>query len=134
MTSHIRLGKATEYFRSRNISQPVGRRGAVPLNFSRITELEYRDILQANGYSERYIEREISQLRKYRTALETAGVLGARRKLARKQEAEADPILSEYMQAATRRKERIKGRETTDEETKARGSPNLGGYSGRSRY
>ncbi len=130
-----RLGKATEFFRQRNIGQSTGAKAVgSAFDFSRLSELEYRTILKDGGYSESYIDHEMEQLRRYRNALETSGVSGARRKLARKQEAEADPTLAQYIQAAERRKDRLKERGITNEETEERGDEaNLGGYSGRSR-
>ncbi len=110
----LSLGKATEFFRSWAINRHgVNKPGTPGVNWSAISDLEYLTILEDGGYSQSYIDTELENLRKYRQALNTEGVRGARRRLLQTQEAEADPILENYMAADKRRRSR---KQTTKEQ------------------
>lgn len=86
--------------------QQVGNQPIHKVNFSTLTEDQYRETLIEQGASDHMIEKELEVLRQYKERIDTANVRKVREKLKAKREATARNDLAEYFEVSDRMKKR----------------------------
>ncbi len=123
MPSQIRplaLGRVTAYLQANRAAlfgKASQRRPMEGLDFTRMTEVEYRANLEAENVGPSAIEREIGILKEYQSRIDTESVRDARKRLVLKRTEAAEEHLGEYLAAGRDVKKRRGQKEITQHAT-----------------
>lgn len=105
----LALGKVTAYLEAGRAAMysKANKRGPMEgIDFTRMTEVEYREKLEEEHVNPLSIERELVMLRAYQARIDTDTVRDARKRLALKKTEEAEEHLGDYLEAGRAVKKR----------------------------
>ena len=116
----LALGRVTAYLeanRAALFGKASQRRPMEGLDFTRMTEVEYRANLEAENVSPGAVEREIRILKEYQKRIDTESVRDARKRLLLKKTEAAEEHLGDYLAAGREVKKRRGQKEITQHGT-----------------